>query len=302
MKSQKLNQLRKIMLAVDGSEHAWAAVDLLCTLPLSAETSIDALAALIPRQASLKSWALMHVLEATEALLQNKGVNVETELLSGYPAEELTKFATEHKPDLILLGAKGLRATMGILLGGVAQQIVEYACCPVLVVRAPYTRLRHVLLVIDSSPFSQRAAEFLTQFPLPDDTEVRVMHVLPPMDTADLFERTWTFGPEMLPPPRFYELEAAASAQAKEEERQGHTLLSHTLDKIIASGLDATSELLRGDAATEILDYVKTHEIDLVVAGCRGLSQVRGLLLGSVSRKLVHYAGCSVMIVKTPPK
>ena len=36
----------------------------------------------------------------------------------------------------------------------------------------------------------------------------------------------------------------------------------------------------------------------MVVCGSRGLSAVSGWLLGSVSRKLVHYAGCSVLIVK----
>ena len=58
-------------------------------------------------------------------------------------------------------------------------------------------------------------------------------------------------------------------------------------------------ELLWGDAGTEIIDYVKTHDIDLIVAGSRGLSQMRGWFLGSVSRKLVHYSNCSVLIVKT---
>jgi nucleotide-binding universal stress UspA family protein len=290
------------MLAVDGSEHAWAAVDLLRALPLPAETSIDALAVLIPREASLKSWALMHVLETTEALFQDKGMNVVTKLLTGYPAEELTNFANQHKPDLIALGAKGLRATIGILLGGVAQQIVEYACCPVLVVRAPYTGLRRILLAIDGSTYSLRAAEFLTQLPLTDDTEVKVMHILPPLDTAYLIDRAWAFGPETLLPPRSYEIEEAASRQAEEEEHEGQELLTHRLELMRSSGLEATSVLLRGDAATEIIEYVNTHETDLIVAGCRGLSQVRGLLLGSVSRKLVHYAGCSVMIVKTPPE
>ena len=56
--------------------------------------------------------------------------------------------------------------------------------------------------------------------------------------------------------------------------------------------------LVRGDAATEIIDYAKERKVDLIVAGSRGLSQVRGWLLGSVSRKLVHYAPCSVLIVK----
>jgi nucleotide-binding universal stress UspA family protein len=43
---------------------------------------------------------------------------------------------------------------------------------------------------------------------------------------------------------------------------------------------------------------VKQNQIDLIVAGSRGLSRVRSWLLGSVSRKLVHYSGCSVLIVR----
>jgi len=59
---------------------------------------------------------------------------------------------------------------------------------------------------------------------------------------------------------------------------------------------------VRGDAATEIIDYVKANQIDLIVAGSRGLSQIKSLWMGSVSRKLVHYSACSVLIVKGPRK
>jgi nucleotide-binding universal stress UspA family protein len=55
---------------------------------------------------------------------------------------------------------------------------------------------------------------------------------------------------------------------------------------------------LRGDAATEILNFAQNINADLIVAGSRGLSQIQGWLLGSVSRKLVHYARCSVLIAK----
>jgi nucleotide-binding universal stress UspA family protein len=70
------------------------------------------------------------------------------------------------------------------------------------------------------------------------------------------------------------------------------------VEALKSSGVQATSILKRGDAATEIIEYVKANHVDLIAAGSRGLSQVRGWLLGSVSRKLLHYAGCSVLIVK----
>jgi nucleotide-binding universal stress UspA family protein len=290
---------KNILLAVDGSEHSWAAVDFLRALPLPAETKINAVAVLIPREASKKSWALMHVLEATDALLRVKGVQVKTELITDYPAEALLAYAAKTNPELITIGALGLRATMGILLGGVAQQIVEYACCPVLVVRAPSTGLKRLLLVIDHSTHSQEALDYLAKFSLPADTEIRVMHVLPPLDTTELISHAWMAGLDAPLPMPTQEVEEIAARQA-EEAAEGHALLNQAMETLRASGLDGTGVLLRGDAATEIIDYVREHKIDLVVAGCRGLSQVSGLLLGSVSRKLVHYADSSVMVVKTP--
>jgi nucleotide-binding universal stress UspA family protein len=65
-----------------------------------------------------------------------------------------------------------------------------------------------------------------------------------------------------------------------------------------SGGIQAKGVLLRGDAATEIIEYVNANQVDLIIAGSRGLSQMKRLLLGSLSRKLVHYAGCSVLLVK----
>ncbi len=299
MNTRTVKHPENILLAVDGSDHAWAAVDFLRGLPLPAHTSIHAVAVLIPREASKKSWALMHILEATEALLKHQGVQVATKLITAYPAEALLEYVEENKPDLITIGALGLRATMGILLGGVAQNIVEYACCPVLIVRAPHKKLNRALLVIDGSRHSEKAVEYLAQFSLPAGIDLRVMHVLPPLDTTDLISHAWMAGldtPVPIPP---QDIDTAALQEA--EGREGQALLSKTIAALRPHGLDATGVLLRGDAATEILEYCREQEIDLVVAGCRGLSQMRGLLLGSVSRKLVHYARCSVMVVKTPP-
>ena len=71
---------------------------------------------------------------------------------------------------------------------------------------------------------------------------------------------------------------------------------------LLKKGIESTPVLLRGDAATEILDYTDKENVDLIVAGSRGLSTFRGWLTGSVSRKLVHYSNCSVLIVKQPEK
>jgi nucleotide-binding universal stress UspA family protein len=94
------------------------------------------------------------------------------------------------------------------------------------------------------------------------------------------------------------EMEEVLNRQAETEEQEGRALLEHAQRTLASFGIQAHTAIARGDAATEIIDYVKEHQIDLIIAGSRGLGAVRSWLLGSVSRKLVHYAGCSVLIVR----
>ena len=291
-----------IALAVDGSEHALAAALLIRDLSLSPGSKVTLLAVLTPQQTPGRA-ALLAATDRVRGILQDRAAEVRSGLLHGQPAQELSGFANEHKSDLLVLGAKGLRATLGFLLGGVVQQVVEHARCPVLVVRAPYTGVRRVLLVTDGSSHSRRALEYLAHFPLPDDVEARVMHVLPPQQPivpeSARPAPTRPFGSEIPPSPQVYEAaEQTIAQQAEAEERAGQALLNESVEALKAAGVEATGVLARGDAATEIVEYAKTNAIDLIVAGSRGLAVVKGWLMGSVSRKLVHYAPCSVLIVR----
>jgi nucleotide-binding universal stress UspA family protein len=61
---------------------------------------------------------------------------------------------------------------------------------------------------------------------------------------------------------------------------------------------DVQSESLAGnDIAATIIDAARGDDVDLIVVGKRGLSRVTGLLLGSVSQKLVSTAPCAVTVV-----
>ncbi len=278
-----------------------AAASLIRDLPLPLGSEVTALGVLTPRR-TIGRADLMAALDETHDLFLTKdpAMDVKSGLLHGHPAEQLTEFANEHKPDLMVVGAKGLRAALGILLGGVAQQVVEYAQWPVLVVRPPYVGLRRVLLVVDGSPHSQRGVNYISKFPLPRNTEIHVMHVLPPLATPEMYIPRGMAGMGAIPPYSSHEIEMAAARRSEVEEREGQALLTQTVEALKAHQIESVPVLKRGDAATEIIEYAKSHESDLIVAGSRGLSAVKGWLLESVSRKLVHYAGCSVMIVKAP--
>ncbi len=287
-----------ILLADDGSQHAQAAVELLQELPLPPKSSILILRAFhsdqIPHISDFEK-----SLERSKGQLAGSGFRVETELKLGSAAQMILEHAEEKSPDLIVLGAKGLRSTVSILLGGVAQQVMEYAPCPVLIVRAPNRGFHKILLATDGSPSSLSAARYLGKFPLPNRVEVHVMHILPPAQMPVLMEPqygTWHTVYAVYPT-----LEEEES-QRERENKQGETLLTRTCNLLRRYGIDPIPKLTRGDAATEIMEYVKTKQIDLIVAGSRGYGNLKSIWVGSVSRKLVHYSDCSVLIVRGPGK
>ena len=63
------------------------------------------------------------------------GFTADPILKTGNPAEEIMKVAAKQGADLIVMGARGLGTIDRVLLGSVSMQVLQYAHCPVLVVR-----------------------------------------------------------------------------------------------------------------------------------------------------------------------
>lgn len=87
-----------------------------------------------------------------------------------------------------------------------------------------------------------------------------------------------------------------------------HDLLQSAADKIVAkaearardAGIGEVATLvLTGDPATEITAAAENLDADLIVMGSRGLSDLPGLVLGSVSHRVLHAAdGRAVLTVR----
>jgi nucleotide-binding universal stress UspA family protein len=160
--------------------------------------------------------------------------------------------------------------------------------------------VKRALLVTDGSEHSRYALQHLGSCPLPQDARLDVIHVLPPEMTTEMLYRSWPYGIDVVPPVISSEVDESLITRAEEEENQGVALLGKTLEALSTMGIQARAVLKRGDAATEILEFAQEESIDLIIVGSRGLSQIRNLLLGSVSSKITHYASCSVLVVKKP--
>ena len=82
-------------------------------------------------------------------------------------------------------------------------------------------------------------------------------------------------------------------------ERLGHVLLENAVAQARARGLtkvDAT--LADGDPARTIVKYAESSDTDLIVMGTRGLSNLKEILIGSVSSRIHVLAHCACLLVK----
>ena len=90
---------------------------------------------------------------------------------------------------------------------------------------------------------------------------------------------------------------AAEAATAFSEERL--RIAKQKAEALGALNVETASvqELEAGAIADTIIDAAERSEADMIVLGKRGLSRLSGLIVGSVSQKVVSSAACAVIVV-----
>lgn len=172
-----------------------------------------------------------------------------------------------------------------------------------------------ILVALDGSDHSDKALSLAADLAAVHDAELLLVHVLTSVPLSDS-ER------EMAAVEYADELAAWATTRTKigtpEDETGGHQLLMHYADltkhyrktmgehlvKAAKRTLDGRKidnvqiMLAEGDPAPTIVGLAEDKNVDAIVIGSRGLSDIKGLFLGSVSHKVNHLAACTCITVK----
>ncbi len=146
--SVKFENVKKILIPIDGSDYSMRAAEYGVNVAkmLKAEITvvyvIDLVALDQIARASEKDNVETELkqdgerfLKYVQGVAQKEGVKASLLLAKGRPFEQIVHLAKGLKMELIVMGTYGRRGAERILLGSVAERVIEYATCPVLVVR-----------------------------------------------------------------------------------------------------------------------------------------------------------------------
>jgi nucleotide-binding universal stress UspA family protein len=81
-------------------------------------------------------------------------------------------------------------------------------------------------------------------------------------------------------------------------EREGERIVGEAADRAGRRGVDAVTEVLRGEPYREIVDYAETRGVDLVVMPTHGRRGLERFLLGSTSERVVRLADVPVLTIR----
>jgi nucleotide-binding universal stress UspA family protein len=286
----------RILLAADDSPGAERARALLASLHLPKDTTIRVIRSLgpLPSGAGLPDAmrddligaALGRVkleVDAFSQPLRSPGVTVESDALSGRAASAIVEDAERWRPDIIVVGSHGRGQVASAVLGSVAAEVVDHSPCPVLVART--RAVSRVVLAYDGSSDADAARRVVATgiFAAPIRV-VSVAHVAGPLVSGV----SVGVRDEVI----------AAHREELARMREEHANLAERAAQGLRDvGLEATPDVRVGIAGDEIL-AAAGNEGDLIAIGTRGRTGLERLLLGSVARKVLYGAKCSVLVAR----
>ncbi|NEE00663.1 universal stress protein [Phytoactinopolyspora halotolerans] len=211
--------------------------------------------------------------------------DIRTELVVQPPV--LALLAAAEKSRMIVVGHRGLGSLGAAFLGSVSMRLAARSACPTVVVRADHDvdGSGPVLVGVDGSEHSDAAVRFALSEAQRRSTAVRLLHAYRARPGSSPMEDVDT--PADMP----------AGRRAPDREAA-----EHHVDAILRRHLDAIPEGLRVTADVTPLDPAEALIADssgaaLTVVGSRGRGALRGLLLGSVSQRVLHAAHSPTVVV-----
>ena len=146
--------------------------------------------------------------------------------------------------------------------------------------------IKKILVATDASAASNRAVSMAAYMAACHEAELLILHVIRDMQLPTLMKK----GPE---------LEDFANAREDIMRQVAESILLEAEVRAKKDGANKIQTAIgSGDPASSVIGFAKRRNIDMIVIGTRGLGKIKGVLMGSVSRKIANGAESNCLIVR----
>jgi|SRR5215216_3735986 len=153
-------------------------------------------------------------------------------------------------------------------------------------------KISKILVPIDGSELSRKAADYAIFLSSKLATELCVIHVI---DNVPYEHNVGSYG--------LYDIETPDEIRQILQEERGIT--KEWFDKIKVKANEKDIQVIRTDLVTTrssiesaIMDYAERNQVDLIVIGTTGHSGFKKLVFGSVASGVIKHSHCPVMMIK----
>lgn len=270
-----IGKLEKLLLATDGSRFSEGAIREAINFAKICSSSLFAVSVLEtnPEYETIntkvfekeKAEFLSH-LESIKARAAKEGLSCETIL---YEATDTSKAivdeASEKKIDMIVIGRRGRKGLLKMLMGEVAAKVIAHAPCKVLVVpRAAKIEYKTILVATDGSTHSNAAVT----------------------EALAIAKRC---GSKVI---------AVSAMRDDSELEEAKANVSKVVELGRKEGLIVEALTPAGRSYDVIVETAGGRGVDLIVVGTYGKTGLKKVLMGSSTEKVIGNAGCAVLVVK----
>jgi nucleotide-binding universal stress UspA family protein len=210
-------------------------------------------------------------------------IQVRGNVVVGHPAEEILKYVEENDIDLVMMSTHGSSGTEAWDLGSVAHKVIHASRIPIWLVPSGLREeiiadtLPQRTLVVPLSGSKQSEAAIPHAIAILKqrgaEAEMVLLHVV---DTGSI------------------SMTRAALEEKEEHVGSMKAYLDATAQLVKEAGVSVRTELLFGDPAETIINYLKDHPAQLLAMATRGHTHLSRMVFGSVTESVLH------LVKKTP--
>jgi nucleotide-binding universal stress UspA family protein len=145
---------------------------------------------------------------------------------------------------------------------------------------------KKILVPVDFSQYGDEILRYAREMAQKFDASIDLIHVVPNMDYFTPYESFM----------------AAENIVAIQKGVEGE--VEKDLDEVAKKlpGITVKKVIRNGVAFVEILDYVRSEGIDLIIMGTRGRGGLEHIIIGSVAEKVLRKSPCPVLAIRPPKK